>query len=453
MSVTQPSLPSAFDRTLTLVRLRTVSSLASSRISRASPGSSFRMALPSVMSKVVVMAMLCLQMRILVCSRHSRPPKSFKATQPDLPSLAAFTRTRCASNAASCLGPSRTSRTSPALTLPSSLDELSKASWRGAPSSSKQQKYGFEARSKKGVPWLPVTVSQPSFESDTALHRARSRPEESPAALCSRTSTSSPTWTFRTVLLSLTSNKVVMAISLRHVLYSWSMSMRVSLVMPAATASMLRSSCAGLSLWSGIFCTKARSACGVTALPSFASSLKSASALVPLLRMWTPRTCCKAFWASSPTCFRAAPSRDICFLAFRSISPTFTLCFTKVARASLKGPLTAFLMLSVFSSSLMASMDFSARPTKASKSFSASSKAFMGSSLPAPLEAARACAADITASALVSASLTVSLACLRILSAAWRSMASWRRFFSASIAACCFFLHSTIVLLNRFRSD
>mmetsp|Transcript_132606 Transcript_132606/g.369700 ORF Transcript_132606/g.369700 Transcript_132606/m.369700 type:complete len:257 (+) Transcript_132606:538-1308(+) len=110
--VTQPSLPSFLALALTRVRVLTESSLGPSTISSVSPTSSLLSALPSVMSNVVVITMLCLHTSSFADSRFMFPWESLSVTQPVLPSLA-LPRTRCVSTGGSFCGPARTSMTSP----------------------------------------------------------------------------------------------------------------------------------------------------------------------------------------------------------------------------------------------------------------------------------------------------------------------------------------------------
>mmetsp|Transcript_112821 Transcript_112821/g.329716 ORF Transcript_112821/g.329716 Transcript_112821/m.329716 type:complete len:232 (-) Transcript_112821:1914-2609(-) len=230
--VTQPSLPSTLLLALMRVMFRTGSSCGPSTISSSSPTSSFRSAFPSAMSKVVVMAMLCLQISSVVSSKFNSPTESFKVAQPDLPSLAVLPLMRSVSKGGSFRGPSTTSKTSPSCSLRSSALPDTKSACRGK--SSAQQKYGLLVFSRKSVPWFPRSVAQPSLPSVSARHLTRCRPVVSSSLAASKAWTTSPTCNFRTVLLSLTLKAVVMAISLTQRWYSSSSSEKVSFVTPPA---------------------------------------------------------------------------------------------------------------------------------------------------------------------------------------------------------------------------
>mmetsp|Transcript_76974 Transcript_76974/g.193607 ORF Transcript_76974/g.193607 Transcript_76974/m.193607 type:complete len:265 (-) Transcript_76974:3886-4680(-) len=241
-----------------------------------------------------------------------------------------------------------------------------------------------------------------------------------------------------------------MAMSFTQRWYSCSMSSKVSLVKPNAKRSMPRSNWHDFKPESGIASMKERNLCAETAWPSCASSLKSSSGFMALLTTCFRNASFKAISASLVTCLRAEANAKTCFLHLESREPTFTFTFTSVVRASLKGPFVAFFIPSrcslIFANALLID---SSTP---SKSFSALSISSRGLSLSAPLELTKACATSTAFSTFSSASPTKLFTSSRILSAPARSKASCRRFFSFSIASCCFFRDSAILDLSDLRS-
>mmetsp|Transcript_23034 Transcript_23034/g.66122 ORF Transcript_23034/g.66122 Transcript_23034/m.66122 type:complete len:291 (-) Transcript_23034:4065-4937(-) len=228
------------------------------------------------------------------------------------------------------------------------------------------------------------------------------------------------------------------------------MSIKVSLVNPAANLSMPKSNCAAFKPCSGIASMNFRAEDAITVPSGPASSLNRSSAETRLARACFAKTPLKAFKASPETSFLVLARAVCCFLHFVSKFPTLTLCFTNCARASLNGPFTAFLTVSINSLIFVSAASVAAETVV--KSFSARSIALSGSSWSEPLEATKACAATTAFSHSPSACSTTDEASAKILSAAWRSMASWRFLFSSSIASCCFLFASEIVVLRRLRS-
>mmetsp|Transcript_6676 Transcript_6676/g.24975 ORF Transcript_6676/g.24975 Transcript_6676/m.24975 type:complete len:309 (+) Transcript_6676:481-1407(+) len=230
--VAQPSLPSLEHLMWTRVIFLSSSTLGASICSIISPTSIFRIALQLAMSKAVVRAIVPLQIISLVSSKAgSVCVLSLSVTHPIFPSFRAFPLTRTTSKAASFRGPSKTSITSPASTarassLPDSFSFCTAAA-------SFKIMYGFSAFSMKSVPWLPLTVTQPSARSCNARHRTRSKPTVSSLDTPPKTSKSSPFSSLRMVPLVFTSKAVVRAMSFTHLLYSCSMAKSPNLVTPA----------------------------------------------------------------------------------------------------------------------------------------------------------------------------------------------------------------------------
>mmetsp|Transcript_3531 Transcript_3531/g.10288 ORF Transcript_3531/g.10288 Transcript_3531/m.10288 type:complete len:272 (-) Transcript_3531:3751-4566(-) len=270
-----------------------------------------------------------------------------------------------------------------------------------------------------------------------ALHFTRERPVYSSTLGASRTSQTSPYASFLSVLLSFTSKCDVIAMSFTHLRYSWNISSRLSLEMPAAYLDRPRSSWLAFSLESGIFSTKLRiSASGTSAAP-WLSFLKSTSALHFSCRTCARRAAMIAAWASPSTCFLAAFRAVICFWPLDSKEPSRTFSFTSMLRASEKGPLALVLISSRWA--LIMAWPLSTDSSVTCSSFSALSISASGLSRSAPLVFTRASAAGMLLSTCSCSLLAASLASSMIVLAARLSMASWRRFFSPSMLSTCFF--------------
>mmetsp|Transcript_102266 Transcript_102266/g.229633 ORF Transcript_102266/g.229633 Transcript_102266/m.229633 type:complete len:333 (+) Transcript_102266:615-1613(+) len=331
--VTQPSLPSLLVFALIRERPLTPSSVGPSRISNVSPCSSLLIAFPSVMSKAVVITMLALQTSIFWASKFGVPCASLSATQPTFLSWPARPLRRRFSMGGSFSGPSRTSKTSPDCALKASA--LLLANSAVTDTSSSQQKYGLAHFSRKFVPWLPRTVTQPSLSSFSARHFTRGKPVASSTTGASTASTTSPAKSFRTVLLSLTWKEVVKEMSLTHLWYSCNSSERASLVTPAEKPSKPISSCMAFRPCSGIFLTNSRRASAeASSLPAL-SVAKRSSVLRPSFLKCACNEATTACSASPATCFLAPLRAPSCFLHLDSSAPTLTFSLTKELLASL----------------------------------------------------------------------------------------------------------------------
>mmetsp|Transcript_132612 Transcript_132612/g.369726 ORF Transcript_132612/g.369726 Transcript_132612/m.369726 type:complete len:202 (+) Transcript_132612:1692-2297(+) len=154
--------------------------------------------------------------------------------------------------------------------------------------------------------------------------------------------------------------------------------------------------------------------------------------------------------ASVSTCLRAALSATTCFEHLDSKDPIRTFSFTRVLRASWKGPLVLALMLSRCAFSV--AWPRSTASSAAWSSFSASSIASNGLSKSAPRDFARFSAAGTAFSTLSWSLFTSSVHASIMFLAARLSTASWRRFFSPSMSSlCCCCASATLLFSAAWR--
>mmetsp|Transcript_112809 Transcript_112809/g.329649 ORF Transcript_112809/g.329649 Transcript_112809/m.329649 type:complete len:259 (+) Transcript_112809:631-1407(+) len=188
-----------------------------------------------------------------------------------------------------------------------------------------------------------------------------------------------------------------------------------------------------------------RAACEMSAAPLL-SCLKSASGFRPDFRTWARRAAITASCASASTCRRAARIASTCFWQRDSQLPSFTFSLTSTPRASEKGPLMFTLISSRCTFSWV--WPLSTASSAAWSSRSAASIAAMGLSRSAPPDFTRASAAGTHTSTRSCSAVTAAVLSSIMVLAVRRSIASWRRFFSASMPAECLFCASRTFFFN-----
>mmetsp|Transcript_97484 Transcript_97484/g.276252 ORF Transcript_97484/g.276252 Transcript_97484/m.276252 type:complete len:344 (+) Transcript_97484:1016-2047(+) len=270
-----------------------------------------------------------------------------------------------------------------------------------------------------------------------ARHLTRATPVCSSTLESSRTSTVSPMASFRIVLPSLTAKVDVIAISLTHFRYSWSISRSPSLERPAEYLLSPRSSWLAFGrVASGIFSTKLRMLAALTDPPSL-NCFHNASMDVSSFRTCTRSAPVTAACASSVTFLVALRRAATWFWHFDFHESSLTLCLTSAERASVKGLLLLLLISSWLS--LIAFRDVAIASMVASRSFCAWPIACNGSFRSAPPDLTSSSAAGRCFSTCCCTVFTVSAAPSSMRLEAALSTASWRRFFSASMVSACFF--------------
>mmetsp|Transcript_57599 Transcript_57599/g.163551 ORF Transcript_57599/g.163551 Transcript_57599/m.163551 type:complete len:206 (+) Transcript_57599:390-1007(+) len=204
----------------------------------SSPASSLRNALQSLMLTWSVSAMPARHLyAVLPASAHSWPCLVLIVNQPVAPSASAFARARMEQPPPSSIrGPSSTSMTSPAFRERTTLlPSLGNSSCRVTAWVANMQ--GFGVSCMKGVPWLPLLVTQPSSPSTSARTRTRARCRLSSTLGPSSTSTTSPNANNRTVVPPKMLKSGVTATSFTHLLYRSSSAKRLRRFRPPASPS------------------------------------------------------------------------------------------------------------------------------------------------------------------------------------------------------------------------